>query len=66
MKKDKFYIIIDEIEKCRSKNNVNWMNILRLAYSKAPKESIKIFTAIFNDDKKISALAKKLTKLKVN
>ena len=56
--------IIDKIENIRKKNNVNWMNILRLAYSKAPKESIKIFTAIYKDDKKISALAKKLTKLK--
>tara|TARA_B100000780_G_scaffold100218_1_gene69985 strand:- start:296 stop:493 length:198 start_codon:yes stop_codon:yes gene_type:complete len=64
MKKNNFYQIIDQIEKCRSKNNVNWMNILRLAYSKAPKESIKIFTAIYKDDKIISALAKKLTKLK--
>lgn len=64
MKKDNFYKIIDKIEKCRTKNNVNWMNILRLAYSKAPKESIKIFTKIYEDDQKISALAKKLTKLK--
>jgi hypothetical protein len=40
------------------------MNVLRLAYSKAPKEAVKIFTAIYKDDKKISNLAKKLTKLK--
>ena len=40
------------------------MNILRLAYSKAPKESVKIFSEIYKEDKKISALAKKLTKLK--
>ncbi len=64
MKKDKFYKIIDQIEKCRSKNNVNWMNVLRLAYSKAPKESIKIFSQIYREDKKISNLAKKLTNLK--
>tara|TARA_B100000900_G_scaffold414473_1_gene441210 strand:- start:5612 stop:5806 length:195 start_codon:yes stop_codon:yes gene_type:complete len=64
MKKDRFYKIIDQIEKCRTKNNVNWMNVLRLAYSKAPKEAVKIFTAIYKDDKKISNLAKKLTKLK--
>ena len=24
--------IIDKIEKIRSKNNINWMNILRLAF----------------------------------
>jgi hypothetical protein len=62
--KNKFTMIIDEIEKCRKKNNSNWMNILRLAYSKAPKEAVKIFVKIYNDDKKISALAKKLTKFK--
>ena len=48
MKKKNFYKIIDEIEKCRSKNNINWMNILRLAYSKSPKESVKIFSKILN------------------
>ena len=64
MKNNKYITIIKKIEKIRSKNNVNWMNILRLAYSKAPKQSIKIFTAIYKDDRKISNLAKKLTKLK--
>ena len=34
MKQDKFYKIINQIEKSRSKNNVNWMDILRLAYTK--------------------------------
>jgi|TARA_B110000305_G_C18788581_1_gene337249 hypothetical protein len=63
MKQDKFYKIINQIEKSRSKNNVNWMDILRLAYSKSPKESVKIFTKIFNEDKAINKLAKKLTKL---
>ena len=62
--KNKFLKIIDQIEKCRKKNNANWMNILRLAYSKAPKEAVKIFSEIYKEDKKISALAKKLTKLK--
>ena len=28
--------IIDEIEKVRSKNNVNWMDVLRLAFKKCP------------------------------
>ncbi len=64
MKKNKFDKIIDQIEKCRSKNNINWMNVLRLAYSKAPKQSIKIFSQIYREDKKISNLAKKLTNLK--
>ena len=28
--------IIDEIENVRSKNNMNWMDILRLAFTYAP------------------------------
>jgi hypothetical protein len=62
--KNNFLKIIDSIEKCRKKNNSNWMNILRLAYSKAPEESVKIFAEIYKDDRKISKLAKKLTKIK--
>ena len=29
--------IIDEIEKVRSGNNMNWMDILRLSFTKAPQ-----------------------------
>ena len=54
--------IIDEIEKIRSKNNINWMNILRLAFKLDPNSSIKIMKKINYDDKKISELLKKLTK----
>ena len=64
MKKKNFLKIIDQIEQCRSKNNSNWMNVLRLAYSKAPEESVKIFSQIYKEDKKISSLARKLTKKK--
>ena len=43
MSKSKKYLkVINEIEKVRSKNNKNWMNLYRLAFSKAPKESINI------------------------
>ena len=31
--------IIDAIEKVRTKNNINWMNILRLAFKHAPSEA---------------------------
>ena len=39
MKKNNKLKVIDQIEKIRSKNNTNWMDLLRLAYKKAPKES---------------------------
>tara|TARA_E500000178_G_C17038553_1_gene764958 strand:+ start:3742 stop:3930 length:189 start_codon:yes stop_codon:yes gene_type:complete len=61
MKKNKKYLkIISKIEKIRSKNNVNWMNILRLAFKLDPKNASKIMQKINYDDKKISSLLKKL------
>ncbi len=61
MKKD-YSKIIDKIEKIRSKNNINWMNILRLAFKLDPKSASKIMAKINFDDKKISNLLKQLTK----
>lgn len=52
--------IIDKIEKIRSKNNVNWMDILRLAFKHDPKNASKIIKKINADDKRISSLIKKL------
>ena len=34
--------IINQIEKIRSKNNINWMNLLRLAFKIDPKSASKI------------------------
>ena len=53
--------IIKKIEKARSTNNKNWMELYRLALSVAPNESIKIIKRILLQDKKITSLAKKLT-----
>ena len=58
----KYHKIINQIEKIRGKNNVNWMNILRLAFKYDPKGSAKIMSRIYSDDSKIGKLAKKLTK----
>ncbi len=52
--------IIDEIESVRTKNNVNWMDILRIAFKESPKNASKIFKNISNHDNKISKLSKKL------
>ena len=62
MKNNKYLKIIKQIEKIRSKNNVNWMNILRLAFKLDPKSASKIMRKINYDDKKISSLLKKLSK----
>ena len=53
--------IIKQIEKIRAKNNVNWMNILRLAFKLDPNEAKKIMKKINYDDKKISNLLNKLS-----
>ena len=60
--KDYYFKIIDKIEKIRGKNNINWMNILRLSFEKAPKRTAIILSKIYRDDKRISSLAKKLAK----
>ena len=62
MKNNKYLNIINKIEKIRSKNNVNWMNILRLAFKLDPKGATKIMKKINYDDKKISNLLSKLSK----
>ena len=54
--------IIDQIEKVRSKNNVNWMNVLRLAFKLDTNQAKKIMKKINYDDKKISLLLNKLSK----
>ena len=54
--------IIKNIEKARSKNNINWMNILRLAMRFSPKETKKILKNINSQDEKISNLLKKIEK----
>lgn len=60
--KNKYEKIIDQIEKIRGKNNINWMNILRVAFEHNPKKSALIMSKIYQDDSRISKLAKKLTK----
>ena len=45
--------IIDKIEKVRSKNNINWMDVLRLAFKKSPNEAKKLMKKINLKDKKI-------------
>lgn len=60
--RNKNFLIIDKIEKIKSKNNKNWMDLLRLAFTKAPKETTKIMSEVFKHDEKISKLIKQLTR----
>lgn len=54
--------IIDKIEKIRSKNNTNWMDLVRLSFNLDPDKAAEILSKIYQEDKKISDLAKKLKK----
>ena len=56
--------IVDQIQKVRSKNNKNWMDLLRLSLRLDHKTSTKILSEIYKEDQKVSNLAKKLYKLK--
>ena len=62
MRKKNHSKIINQIQKIRSKNNVNWMNILKLAFKIDPINASKIMKKINYDDKKISILLNKLSK----
>jgi hypothetical protein len=52
--------LIDEIEQIRVANNVNWMDLLRLSFTKAPEETKILIRKINADDNKISALFARL------
>ena len=53
--------IIDEVEKVRTKNNVNWMDVLRLAFKHAPEDAKNLMKRINKEDGRISELFKKLS-----
>jgi hypothetical protein len=53
--------IINQIENVRRLNNRNWMNLLRIAFKHAPKETSLVMKKINSCDKKISKLVSKLS-----
>ena len=64
MKKKEYSKIINKIQLLRKKNNVNWMDMLRLAFRHDPSGAAGIMANIYADDQKVSNLVKKLIKLK--
>lgn len=62
MKKNKSMQLINKIQKIRSKNNINWMNMLRLAFKHDPKGASNLMAKIYTQDQNISDLVKKLYK----
>jgi len=54
--------IIDELERVRANNNINWMNILRLAFKNSPSEARGIISEINKKDNEISDILDRLSK----
>ncbi len=54
---------IDEIEAARARNNLNWMNILRLVLELSPEHGKALVKDIRDIDKKVSDLTDKLISL---
>ena len=55
--------LVNQIQKIRSKNNKNWMDLLRLSLKLDHKETSKILSEIYKSDQRISRIAKKIYKL---
>lgn len=55
--------LVNKIQTIRSKNNKNWMDLLRLSLTLDFNSTSKILKEIYRDDKKISNLAQKIYKL---
>ena len=52
--------IVSKIQGVRTRNNINWMNILRIAMIHSPKQTKKLLKKINSQDKAISILIKRL------
>ena len=57
--------IFSDIEKTRSKNNKNWMDLLRLSFESNPKKTLVIVSEILKKDEKLIKLAKIKKKIKI-
>lgn len=55
--------MVNKIQTIRSKNNKNWMDLLKLSLKLDFNTTSKILKEICKDDKRISSLAKKISKL---
>ena len=52
---------LDKVEKIRSSNNKLWMDIMRLAMKKSPKETKRIIRMICQNDALVTALLRDIS-----
>lgn len=62
--KQKDLNIFSKIENIRSKNNKNWMDLLRLSYESNPNKTLVILSKIISKDQTLVRLARQLKKSK--
>ena len=60
IKIQKSLALLNKIEKIRSKNNKNWMDILRLSIKLDYNKTTSLIKQIYKHDSEISSLAKKI------
>lgn len=56
--------LINQIQHIRSKNNKNWMDLVKLSLSLDFNKTSKILSEIYKYDNKIGKITKKIYKLK--
>jgi hypothetical protein len=56
--------LVNDMERIRSANNVNWMNLVRLALRVAPEEARAIFADIQQKDREIAGIIQRLGEAK--
>jgi hypothetical protein len=56
--------LVNQIQKIRSQNNTNWMDLLKLSLKLDFKNSSKILKEIVKEDRRNSKIADKISKLK--
>ena len=56
--------LINQIQKIRSKNNKNWMYLVKLSLQLDLKKTTKILSGIYKYDNQIGKITKKISKLK--
>lgn len=54
--------VLRQIESARSKNNLNWMEVLRIALDAAPEKTLKCIRQIHQKDTQISRYLGRLLK----
>lgn len=56
--------LMNQIQKIRSKNNKNWMDLVKLSLKLDFKNTSRILSGIYKYDSQIAKITKKISKLK--